>query len=176
MTTTMRPSLPVNQPLSEQVAQEVRAKPRACFHNASLGLLFSTSESPLRRALYVEGKCYFISGFPADHAWLELDGEIIDPTLTMVVKKKIRLADKDLTREVRAAGIHDIMKGRRYRYEALRRYTYEEVYAHCVQQKGKLPITPEDVLLDAQWHALGISQAQRRAWGIPALLELVAPE
>jgi hypothetical protein len=161
MTPEITPSLSVNQPLSERVAREVDAKPNECLHTASRGLLCSDASSPLRHARYVEGTCYTDAGYPFDHAWLELDGEIIDPTFTAVVARKVRVLHKGVARQVRAATLRELAAGYRHRYEAIARYTYEELYAYRVAQRGELPMTPYAVRAAAQLRALGVTLPAR---------------
>ncbi len=65
-----------NQKLSASIGDEIEAKPNHCFINAIRAL----EEIP--EAEYIEG--YAVSSASSEpflHAWLELDGEIIDPSL-----------------------------------------------------------------------------------------------
>jgi hypothetical protein len=137
---------PVNRKLSEDVAREVRAKTKTCWENAALGLVFSPQESPLRRAAYVEGIAYTHTspgGF--SHGWLELDGQIIDPTLCAASTiRKIRLPDKNLARTIRANALRDLEAGLYGQYHAHRRYTYREVYARVIRGRERLPLTPDE--------------------------------
>lgn len=153
LTTTTPAALPdvsldehqlVNRTLSEDVAREVRAKPKTCWENAALGLMFSPQESLLRRAAYVEGVVYthtLHSGF--SHGWLELDGQIIDPTLCAVSTiRKIRLPDKDLARTIRADALRELEAGLYGRYHRHKSYTYQEVYDRVIRGRERLPLTP----------------------------------
>lgn len=65
-----------NHVLSKQLSIQIEAKPAHCFANAIKALEFVPA------AKYVEG--YIVSSVsskPNHHAWLELDDEIIDPSI-----------------------------------------------------------------------------------------------
>jgi hypothetical protein len=65
----------VNAELSRNVAGKVAARPKECWRNAIMGL------AVLPGAFYVEGWIITTSGLVVEHAWLELDDEMVDPTL-----------------------------------------------------------------------------------------------
>lgn len=68
--------MPVNIDLSKQIAKAVNAEARACFRNAALGQQVLGGS-----ALYCEG--YALQRdlpIPIEHAWIEFDEEVIDPT------------------------------------------------------------------------------------------------
>jgi hypothetical protein len=133
---------PVNRVLSEEQAAEVIAKPRECFWNAVRVLIWSKAGSPWRNAAYVEGACWHIdSPPPFHHGWVELDGEIIDPTLTVFVARKIRMRDKELARQTREEVARRRAAGERLHYEPHRRFSYEEAMARAVYAREKLPFT-----------------------------------
>lgn len=62
--------------LSVEVSEEIRAIPRECYRNAVLAVVLLQDKYP--GALYVEGWGNAI--FPTEHAWIEWQGKIIDPT------------------------------------------------------------------------------------------------
>jgi hypothetical protein len=68
-------TMKVNVELSKDVAEQVTARPKECWRNAIIGL------AVLPEAYYVEGWIITASGLVVEHAWLELDGELVDPTL-----------------------------------------------------------------------------------------------
>ena len=61
---------------SVQIAKMVRAKKQQCFQNA-----WRVVERLDPSAVYVEGFSVEYEDVVLEHAWVELDGEIIDPTL-----------------------------------------------------------------------------------------------
>jgi hypothetical protein len=85
------------------------SKMKACFYNcANLFIFPERTGFPADTALYVEG-FVFVHGFPLHHAWVELDGKIIDPTFAILEKKglgthhtvfdaKVKLTKMDLCR------------------------------------------------------------------------------
>jgi hypothetical protein len=134
--------LPVNRALSEEQAAAVNAKPHECFWNAVRVLIWSEAGSPWRNATYVEGACWHIDRpMPFHHGWVELDGEIIDPTLTVAVAKKIRMRDKEQARRTREEAVRSRAAGERLWYQAYRRFTYEDVMARTVYAREKIPLT-----------------------------------
>ena len=69
----------VNRELSARLAEKVGAGLKQCFLNAWRAL---QCERELEGGLYVEGWAVAGDrGLVIEHGWLELDGEIIDPTL-----------------------------------------------------------------------------------------------
>ena len=68
----------LNRVLSKRAGKTIRAVPNACWQNAYRSLL----ELPeLANGHYVEGWIVRTDlPVPLEHAWLELDGQIIDPT------------------------------------------------------------------------------------------------
>jgi hypothetical protein len=118
----------VNQARSEAVAKDVGAKRTQCYANSQMAMLLSEPEDSLRGAYYVEGLCLDrLLPTPVCHAWLELDGEIIDPTITAVATRKLRLPDKELARQTRESALREIAAGHRLDYKPIARYTFAEV-------------------------------------------------
>jgi len=68
----------VNRELSERVAERHGARPKGCWVNAWAALQCDTE---LHGGLYIEGWALTDGDLVFEHGWLELDGEIIDPTL-----------------------------------------------------------------------------------------------
>ena len=69
----------VNRELSARMAEKVGAEPKQCFLNAWQAL---QCEHELEGGLYVEG--WAVTDDDAlviEHGWLELGGEIVDPTV-----------------------------------------------------------------------------------------------
>jgi hypothetical protein len=68
----------LNLALSKRVAKIVNAQPKECWKNAFFSLM---EVSELARGQYVEGWITPITiPIAIEHAWIELDGQIIDPT------------------------------------------------------------------------------------------------
>lgn len=70
----------VNLELSQIAAGLVDARPNICYENSHRALAFSQ----FKNALYVQGfttghDCFF--DMPMEHCWLELDGEIVEPSI-----------------------------------------------------------------------------------------------
>ena len=68
-----------------------RARIKRCFNNCINLIVCPDREFPADRAFYVEGVVYGI--VPFHHAWLELDGEIIDPTRHKLQIGKLLMPD-----------------------------------------------------------------------------------
>ena len=64
-----------NKQLSRKCGKQVKARPKQCFHNAYLVVV-----ECLPGATYVEGFAISHWGIACEHAWVEWQGEIIDPT------------------------------------------------------------------------------------------------
>lgn len=60
---------------SKEVAKKIKAKPKRCFYNAFKALDYLPPE-----AMYIEGWVLKL-GLAIEHAWINLNGAIIDPTL-----------------------------------------------------------------------------------------------
>jgi hypothetical protein len=68
----------LNRALSKQAAKMIKAVPKECWRNATRSLL---TRPELAHAHYVEGWIVLPAlPVPLEHGWLELDGQIIDPT------------------------------------------------------------------------------------------------
>ena len=68
----------LNRVLSKQAAKTIQAVPKECWQNATRSLL---TLQELAHAHYLEG--WIVSSailVPLEHGWLELDGQLIDPT------------------------------------------------------------------------------------------------
>lgn len=67
----------INLELSQQLSQAVRALAEECFSNA-----YRAIQKHYPDALYIEGFAVTNLGLclPVEHAWLEVNGEIVDPT------------------------------------------------------------------------------------------------
>ena len=66
----------VDRALSATIRRRIKAKSKGCFYNAWQAL------GELPAALYVEGWTVTRdSAIAIEHAWLEYDGRIVDPTL-----------------------------------------------------------------------------------------------
>lgn len=69
----------LNLLLSRRIGKKIGARDQECFRNSALGTV-ELGEA----AVYVEGWVVTISGIglpqPTEHAWVEHEGEIIDPT------------------------------------------------------------------------------------------------
>ncbi len=137
----------VNRELSEQVAQAIKAKVGQCYANAAFALLHSDQATfaslhsregnPLCEARYVEGVVVCDDdGKPIDHGWLELDGEVIDPTLTVYVTKKIRLPNKHQAKKVREEQLRALEVGRHDRYIPDTYYTRVEMCKRIAKGVG----------------------------------------
>lgn len=59
---------------SKEIANRIDAKPKQCFYNAYKALDYLPTE-----AKYIEG--WVLKDIAIEHAWIELGGAIIDPTL-----------------------------------------------------------------------------------------------
>ena len=71
----------LNLQLSQQAAKHVNAVPKACWQNAYRALL---QVPALSSGCYVEGWIVDVNlPIPIEHGWVELDGQIIDPTPVM---------------------------------------------------------------------------------------------
>jgi hypothetical protein len=70
-----------NVELSLQLSRDKRigVKQNQCWYN-SFKTLFYCQEYEYE-AIYVEGMLADVSGFCTEHGWLEIDGQIVDPTL-----------------------------------------------------------------------------------------------
>jgi hypothetical protein len=69
--------LSLNREISLALAESIGALPRQCWRNAALALV------SLGRGMYVEGVAVTL-GLPMEHGWVEVDGQIVDPTWTSV--------------------------------------------------------------------------------------------
>lgn len=68
-----------NRELAARFAREVRALPQACWRNAALAVMGYRDSG---QAAYIEGIIVIMDGmFHAEHAWMLIDGQIVDPTL-----------------------------------------------------------------------------------------------
>lgn len=68
---------PKNKKLSTHFGTRINAVPKECWKNAAIVAMTHSFESP---ALYVEG--FIVSfGLVIEHGWVEVAGEITDPTL-----------------------------------------------------------------------------------------------
>lgn len=104
----MNKPLPINKELSLDVARMIEAKPRACWKNGVLALVY-LAHRPGDPPLYVEGWVVDKKrGRAFEHGWLALNGQIVEPTLI-------------LTRA-------DDLRNGRYIYLAGIRYTMDDVY------------------------------------------------
>jgi hypothetical protein len=96
----------LNLPLSKRAAKIVNAVPKACWQNAYRALLHVPE---LASGYYVEG--WYVSHgiyIAFEHAWIELDGHIIDPTPISWKRHHayfpgLRFTKDDLRREVQTA-------------------------------------------------------------------------
>jgi hypothetical protein len=71
----------INRTLSKKAAETIQPIPKECWKNATLALV---ALPELSRAHYIEGWSVLAEiPVPFEHAWLELDGQIIDPTPAM---------------------------------------------------------------------------------------------
>lgn len=70
-----------NVELSLQLSRDKRigVKPKQCWYNSFKSLFYC--EEYQYEAIYVEGILVDLSGFCTEHGWLEIDGQIVDPTL-----------------------------------------------------------------------------------------------
>lgn len=64
---------------SRKVGRLIRAKRGRCWQNAWRAIV---DLPELANALYVEGWAVLPSGLAIEHGWIELDGMVLDPTLT----------------------------------------------------------------------------------------------
>jgi hypothetical protein len=71
-------SLKVNRPLSRQLRQDIEARPKECWLNALSGLYMPWFQGEV---YYVEGLLKICEGLWIEHGWLQINGEIVDPTL-----------------------------------------------------------------------------------------------
>lgn len=66
----------INLELSQQLSKTIRAKAKQCFNNA-----YRAIQDVYPYAHYVEGFVVTTNGpLAVEHAWLEVNGEIVDPT------------------------------------------------------------------------------------------------
>jgi hypothetical protein len=69
---------------SKALAEEIRAEPKLCYQNAIHAMWHLMDRLPAdevaERLAYVEG---YAGKFDVPHAWVELDGTILDPTLAL---------------------------------------------------------------------------------------------
>jgi hypothetical protein len=67
---------PLDEARSHELAQHIKSKPKAPFDNAHRGTLAT------KGALYVQGFLVVASKrcAPQEHAWLELEGQLVDPS------------------------------------------------------------------------------------------------
>ena len=70
-------SKPLDQARSLELAQQVKSKAKAPFENAHRGAL------AIKEATYVQGFLVIVGKrcSPREHAWLELDDRVVDPSL-----------------------------------------------------------------------------------------------
>ncbi|MBW4512027.1 MAG: hypothetical protein KME64_36840 [Scytonematopsis contorta HA4267-MV1] len=68
---------PLDEALSTEIAQSIKSKAKKPFDNAYKALLATKGASYVQGFLAVKGKPYQ----PIEHAWIELENSIIDPTL-----------------------------------------------------------------------------------------------
>lgn len=79
---------PFDLELSQKYSKESKLK--ACFENCYKLFLYSEkTEFPFKKAKYVEGYVWNQDGpqITIHHAWIELDGKIVDPTRIVLAKK-----------------------------------------------------------------------------------------
>ncbi len=68
----------LNLALSQRAAKTVTAVPHACWQNAAAALLVLPE---LASGQYVEGWAVLVAvPIPVEHAWIELAGQLVDPT------------------------------------------------------------------------------------------------
>jgi hypothetical protein len=63
---------------SQRTSQKIKARAKRCYNNA---VRVVTMLPEYANATYVEGFAVLPSGVPLEHGWVEMNGEIIDPTL-----------------------------------------------------------------------------------------------
>jgi hypothetical protein len=68
---------PLDEALSTEIAQSIKSKAKKPFDNAYKALLATKDASYVQGFLAVKGKPYQ----PIEHAWIELENCIVDPTL-----------------------------------------------------------------------------------------------
>lgn len=92
------------------------AKLKACFENCCMLFLYpEKTDFPFKRAKYVEGYIWHQEPprISIHHAWIELDGKIIDPTRFVLAKKTKAVlnwhykAKRRITRKTLMAAIGD---------------------------------------------------------------------
>jgi len=71
----MRKNFDLSLKLSKD--ERIEAKPQQCYYNAFKTLFYCPEYE--YEAVYVEG--LYLGSFLIEHGWLEIDGEIVDPTL-----------------------------------------------------------------------------------------------
>ncbi len=71
----------INIDLSRHAADIIQAEKQECYRNAVMALL---NIDDFKHGYYVEGLAINPKlNFPTEHGWVELDGEVVDPTWTL---------------------------------------------------------------------------------------------
>lgn len=66
----------INHELGAEIGAAIQAMPKDCWRNAVMALFYLEGE-----AYYVEGHVLICGAIYVEHGWLEVRGEIVDPTL-----------------------------------------------------------------------------------------------
>jgi hypothetical protein len=123
----------LNRAISKRAAKIIQSKPKECWKNA----FFSLLEVPeLARGQYVEGWIVPITiPIAIEHAWIELDGQIIDPTPKSWITQfayfpGLRLSKDELMHAVADDGRLPIAW--RYGWGGMEHPGYSEAYKHAL--------------------------------------------
>jgi hypothetical protein len=122
-----------NRALSKHAAKIVNAIPRACWQNAYRALL---QLPELSNGCYVEGWIVNVDvPVPIEHGWVELDGQIIDPTpkawtVQFTYFPGLRLSKAELLQAVTDDGRLPIVW--RYGWGGMQHSGYREAYRQAL--------------------------------------------
>jgi hypothetical protein len=68
----------LDQSISLELASRIKAEVKACYFNSRKAIMLLDEYAT---ANYLEGFAATYLGMPVEHAWIESDGKILDPTL-----------------------------------------------------------------------------------------------
>lgn len=131
---TYKSELELNEWMSQYVSKRIKALAKQCYHNAYLAM------QGLPDATYVEGVILLSLPIAVDHAWLEREGKIIDPTMC---GKPIPFAKQDrINGKSKTDG--DLARA----YFPVLRYTYDEMLERLLitERAGFLPMLHDKTL------------------------------
>jgi hypothetical protein len=129
MKTPPKTSDNLNLALSKRAAKTIKAIPKACWQNAYRSLM----ELPeLSRGYYIEGWMVDVNlPIPIEHGWVELDGQIIDPTPVMWKATHAYFSGLRFTKEEVLQTVRDATElpiASRYGVEGIKNPTYRNAW------------------------------------------------